>query len=160
MAQSTTSHHADKAVIAAILLAGVLAATGATASQEEEVRAAFDQFVRAQNTHDVRALSDLLVDSPQFIWITRGAAVWGRDAALQRFAALYEGSWRLDPELASLRVVPMSDDVAQLCVPVEFTTGAPGQPPAHPRFLVNLILVKHSRAWLVKSILPIPAPAT
>ncbi|MEP7062787.1 MAG: hypothetical protein ABI881_10335 [Betaproteobacteria bacterium] len=30
-------------------------------------------------------------------------AVWGRDAALQRFAKLYEGTWRLDAGTTSVR---------------------------------------------------------
>jgi len=153
------SCHPGKSFITALLVAGALSATGATASQEDEVRAAFDQFVSAQNAHDVQALNTVLVDSPQFIWITRGTVVWGREAALQRFAKLYEGSWRLDPELADLRVVRMADDVAELHVPVQFTTGAAGQPPERPRFFINLILVKQSGAWRVKSIFPIPAPA-
>lgn len=159
MTRVTESGRPDKVFVAALLLAGALAATGATASQEEEVRAAFDQFVTAQNTHDVKALSAVLVDSPQFIWITRGTVVWGSDTALQRFAKLYEGNWRLDPELAALQVVAMADDVAQLHVPVQFTTGAAGQLPERPRFFINLILVRQSGAWRVKSIFPVPAPA-
>ena len=73
-------------IIVAIALA--CAASTAHASVEDEVRAAFDRFVRIQNAHDAKSLEPLLADSPQFLWITRGAAVWGRDAALQRFSKL------------------------------------------------------------------------
>jgi hypothetical protein len=41
-----------------------------------------------QNAHDAKTQGTLLADSPQFLWITRGTAVWGRGAALQRFAKL------------------------------------------------------------------------
>jgi hypothetical protein len=137
----------------------ICAAGGAQASAEDEVRAAFDRFVLVQNAHDAKALEPLLADSPQFLWITRGTAVWGREAALQRFANLYEGTWRLDPDPASVRVVPISENVAQLYAAVQFTIGAPGQPPQATRFLLNQVLVKSGGAWRVMSIFPIPAPA-
>jgi len=80
---TTSNRHAFSSIIASIALA--CAVSAAHASVEDEVRAAFDRFVRIQNAHDAKALEPLLADSPQFLWITRGAAVWGRDAA---FAAL------------------------------------------------------------------------
>src|SRR5215217_9318449 len=67
-----------------VFLAGV-----AQAGTEDEVKALFAKFVAAQNAHDLKAVSETLQDSPQFLWITRGTPVWGRDEALKRFAALY-----------------------------------------------------------------------
>lgn len=131
----------------------------AAAAPEDEVRATFDRFVAAQNAHDVRAVESLLLGSPDFLWITRGMPVWGPDAALKRFAVLYEGTWKLDPELANLRVIMIGDSVAQIYVPIIFTIGAPGQPPQPTRFLMNQLLVKTPGGWRVSSILPIPAPA-
>lgn len=145
------------ALLAAIALA--CAVGGARASTEDEVRALFDRFVQVQNAHDAKALEALLADSPQFLWITRGTTVWGRDAALQRFAKLYEGTWRLDPEAASVRVVPLANDVAQLHAAVQFTIGAPGQPAQVTRAFLNQVLVKSGGTWRVVSIFPIPAPA-
>lgn len=145
------------ALVAAIALA--CAGGGAQASTDDEVRAAFDRFVQVQNAHDAKALEALLADSSQFLWITRGITVWGRDAALQRFAKLYEGTWRLDPEPTSVRVVPLSSDVAQLHAAVQFTIGAPGQPAQVTRALLNQVLVKSGGTWRVMSIFPIPAPA-
>jgi len=143
----------------AAMIALTCAVGGAQASAEDEVRAAFDRFVQVQNAHDAKALEALLADSPQFLWITRGTPVWGREAALQRFAKLYEGTWRLDPDPASVRVVPISENVAQLYATVQFTIGAPSQPPQATRFLLNQVLVKSGGAWRVMSIFPIPATA-
>ena len=131
----------------------------AAAAPEDEVRATFDRFVAAQNAHDVKAVESLLLGSPDFLWITRGVPVWGPDAALKRFAVLYEGTWKLDPELANLKVIMIGDSVAQIYVPIIFTIGAPGQPPQPTRFLMNQLLVKTPSGWKVSSILPIPAPA-
>jgi hypothetical protein len=76
----------------------------AAAAPEDDVRATFDRFVIAQNAHDVKAVESLLLGSPNFLWITRGTPVWGPEAALKRFAALYEGTWRLEPEASGLKV--------------------------------------------------------
>lgn len=141
---------------AACLLA---VADAAASTTEEEVRITFDKFVQVQNAHDANALAGLLADSPHFLWITRGMPIWGRDAALQRFSKLYEGTWRLDPELGSLRIMRVTDGVAQLHVPVRFTTGAPGQQPQVTRVYLNQVLVRSGGAWRVMSIFPVPAPA-
>jgi hypothetical protein len=114
---SASTRQAFSSVVAAIAL--ICAVAGAHASTEDEVRAAFDRFVQVQNAHDAKALEALLADSPQFLWITRGTALWGRDTALQRFAKLYEGTWRLDPDATSVRVVPISDNVAQVYAAVQ-----------------------------------------
>ena len=143
--------------IAAVAVACAMGSAHATA--QDDVRAAFDRFVRVQNAHDTKALEALLADSPQFLWVTRGTPVWGREAAVQRFAKLYEGTWRLDPEPSSVRVVAITEDVAVVHATVQFTIGAPNQPPQVTRFLLNQILVKAAGTWRVMSILPIAAPA-
>jgi ketosteroid isomerase-like protein len=131
----------------------------AVAGPEDEVRATFDRFVAAQNAHDIKAVESLLLGSPNFLWITRGTPIWGQDAALKRFTALYDGTWRLEPEPSGLKVTMIGDGVAQIYVPIIFTIGAAGQPPQQTRFLMNQVLVKTPDGWRVSSILPIPAPA-
>jgi ketosteroid isomerase-like protein len=126
---------------------------------EQEVRATFDRFVAAQNAHDVKAVESLLLASPDFLWITRGTPVWGADAALKRFSALYEGTWRLEPDTSGLRVIMIGDAAAQIYIPIVFMIGAPGQQAQPTRFLFNQVLVKTPSGWKVASILPIPAPA-
>jgi Domain of unknown function (DUF4440) len=131
----------------------------ASATPQDEIRATFDRFVAAQNEHDLAKLKPLLLASPDFLWITRGTPIWGSDAALKRFAALYKGTWRLEPDAASLKVLRIGQDTAQLFVPISFTIGAAGKPAQTTRFLMNQVLVRTSGGWRVSSILPIPAPA-
>jgi ketosteroid isomerase-like protein len=144
-------------LITALLLV-VTSAWPAHAGGEDDIRAAFQRFVAGQNAHDVATIKDLLLDSPSFLWITRGAPIWGRDAAMTRFEALYTGTWRLEPE-GELRVVMLSDAVAQLFVPIMFTIGSAGSSPQQTRFLMNQTLVKTAAGWKVASILPIASPA-
>ena len=126
---------------------------------EDDVRAVFDRFVAAQNAHDLKAVEGLLLASPDFLWITRGMAVWGTDAALKRFSALYEGTWRLEPDPSGLKIIMIGDGAAQIYVPIVFTIGPPDQQAQQTRFLFNQVLVKSSSGWKVSTILPIPAPA-
>jgi hypothetical protein len=103
----------------------------AVSAPEDEVRATFDRFVVAQNAHDIKAVELLLLGSPDFLWITRGTPVWGPDAAIKRFAVLYEGTRR---ESSSLKITMIGDGVAQVYVPIMFTIGAPAQPPHEPGY--------------------------
>ncbi len=141
------------------LVTVLLAATRAEAGAEDDVRATMERFVATQNAHDVNALRDLLVDSPHFLWITRGTPIWGRQAALARFEALYRGTWKLEPARSELRVVMLADGAAQIYVPITFTIGPPGEAPTTTRFLMNQVLLKTGDGWKVTSILPIPAAA-
>ena len=147
-------------VAASALLAGTLFANLAHAGIEDDARTLFEQFVAAQNAHDAAAVEATLWDSPNFLWITRGTPIWGRAAAMERFRALYQGTWNLAPEMAQFRATPMGETGAQLFVPVVFMIGPAGQPAQPTRFLMNQTLVRVASAWHVASILPIPAPAS
>jgi hypothetical protein len=52
-----------------------LVINAASAAPEDEVRGTFGRFVAAQNAHDVKAVESLLLNSPDFLWITRGTPV-------------------------------------------------------------------------------------
>ena len=142
-----------------VLMLGSLGGRSEAANLEDEVRSTFERFVAAQNAHDEKEVTSLLIDTPDFLWITRGTAVWGRDAAMKRFGALYQGTWQLAPDLSGLKVFIIGEGVAQLYVPITFTIGASGQAPQSSRFLMNQILRKTPTGWKVSSILPIPVPA-
>ena len=145
--------------VLSVLLVALVAAVPASASTpEEEVRALFDRFVAAQNAHDVKAVEGLLLDSPQFLWITRGTAVWSRAEALKRFESLYAGTWHLEPQSAEFRMVLTQPQVAQLYVPIVFTIGSANQPAQETKFLMNQVLVKTEAGWRIASLLPIPVP--
>jgi ketosteroid isomerase-like protein len=150
---------ARRLIVCVTLMLVALMIRPTIAAPEDDVRATFDRFVAAQNAHDIKAVESVLLASPNFLWITRGAPIWGHDAALKRFAALYGGTWRLDPEPSGLKIVMIGEGVAQIYVPITFTIGAPGQTPQPTRFLMNQVLVRTPDGWKVSTILPIPAPA-
>ncbi len=146
-------------IILATLAAFLTMSTGqALAGVDDDVKATFDRFVAAQNAHDVSAVRDLLLDSPNFLWVTRGVPIWGQEAALKRFETLYQGTWKLSPDTSNLKVVLLSDTTAQLFVPIMFNIGPAGQPAPDAPFLMNQTLVKTAAGWRIANILPIPLP--
>ena len=147
-----------KTILATLFVALTPSAGTAFAGVTDEVRATFDRFVAAQNAHDVSAVRDLLLDSPDFLWVTRGAPIWGRDAALVRFEALYQGTWKLSPDTSNLKVVALNNTTAQLFVPIIYNIGPAGQPAPDAPFLMNQTLVKTGAGWRIANILPVPVP--
>ena len=78
------------AIMLAIALA-LVPVEPVAASPESDVTATVNQFVAAQNAHDANAVGKLLWDSPNFIWITRGAPIFGRQpvaAIIRRISAI------------------------------------------------------------------------
>jgi len=148
-------------LMGSLFVAGTLSllSTVANAAGEDDVRAVFDQFVKAQNSHDLAGVREVLLDSPNFLWVTRGAPVWGREAALKRFESLYQGTWKLSPDMSNLKTVLVSETTAQLYIPITFNIGAPGQTAPDTPFLMNQTLVKTTAGWRIANILPIPLPA-
>ena len=66
-----------KGIIATFALLAVTATT-VRAETEDEVKTMFSKFIAAQNAHDLKAVGEILQDSPQFLWITRNTPIWGR----------------------------------------------------------------------------------
>jgi uncharacterized protein (TIGR02246 family) len=145
-------------VVALFALGWLPLSGGASAETEDEIRTIFEDFVAAQNAHDLQAVGEILSDSEDFLWITRGNPIWGRDAALDRFAALYEGTWSLEPEMAEFKVIELGDDSAQLFVPVTFMIAPAGKTAQPSEFLMNQTLVRTDAGWKIASILPILLP--
>jgi uncharacterized protein (TIGR02246 family) len=138
---------------AAVLLAPVQAA-----SMDEEVRAVFDQYVAIQNAHDSKSMRNLLVDSPDFLWISRGKPIWGREAALKELEERYKGTWHLEVDRKDLRVISVSRRVAHVYATTQLTAGEVGHKPARTRAYINLVMVKKPEGWQIASVLPIQAP--
>jgi uncharacterized protein (TIGR02246 family) len=136
----------------------LLTAGAVRAGTEEEVKAIFDKFVAAQNAHDLRAVGEILQDSPQMFWITRGQVYLGRDAALKRFGEYYQGTWALEPKSNEIKVIELSPGVAQLYAPTVFRIAPAGQTAQPSLFLLNQIYVRTPSGWRLASIFPILVP--
>jgi uncharacterized protein (TIGR02246 family) len=130
----------------------------ARAASEDEVKALFAKFIAAQNAHDINAVRDILQDSPQFLWITRGVALWGRDAALKRYEENYQGTWRLEPKFDEVQVTEIAPGVVRVFAPSVFTIAPAGQDAQPRRFLLTQVYVKTAEGWRLSTLLPFPTP--
>jgi uncharacterized protein (TIGR02246 family) len=136
----------------------LLTAGAVRAGTEDEVKAIFDKFVAAQNAHDLKAVGEILQDSPQMFWITRGQVYLGRDAALKRFGEYYQGTWALEPKSNEIKVIELSPGVAQLYAPTVFRIAPAGQTAQPSLFLLNQIYLRTPGGWRLASIFPILVP--
>ena len=139
--------------------AAVFLAPARAATMEEEVRAVFDRYVAIQNAHDSKSMRNLLVDSPDFLWISRGKPIWGREAALKELEERYKGTWHLEVDRKELRVISVSRRVAHVYATTQLTAGDAGARPATTRAYINLVMVKKPEGWQIASVLPIQVPA-
>ncbi len=124
-----------------------LATSPVHAAPRDEIRGAFSKFVAAQNAHDVKAVGNILADSPEFLWIAPGYVVRGRDAALERFRALFQRAWRVHPDWPTLQIVMLDVSTAEIVVYVSVTDG--GTPRAAR---MNQVLVNTAHGWRVLAI--------
>lgn len=142
-------------VFAALVATATMATLARAATMEDEVRAVFDKYIATQNAHDLKSMRNLLADSPDFLWISRGKPIWGRDAALKSLEERYKGTWHIDADRRELRVISVSRRVAQVYAPTQITVGDPGTEPAKNRLYINLVMVKKPEGWQIVSIMPI-----
>jgi hypothetical protein len=146
------------------LFVSFAALVSARAGAEDEVRDLFGKFVVAQNAHDLKAVGEILQDSPQFLWITRDsqtgrpAPFWGRDAALKRFEQFYQGTWSLEPKIDEIQITELSPGVVQVLAPTVFRIAPPGQTAQPTLFLLNHIYIRTGAGWKLASIFPILVP--
>ena len=141
------SHLAATLVVLAVVAMPALSPV--CAAPKDAIRGVFSKFIAAQNAHDLKAVGELLSDSPDFLWIAPGLVVRGRDAALDRFGALFKSRWRVDPDWSTFQIMMLDVSTAEIFVRVSTTRGA-----AAESARMNQILVNTARGWRVFSILP------
>ncbi len=141
------------AIVALALLAAALTAPRAEADPSDEVRAVYRQFVAAQNMHDLEKVGSVLLDSPSFLWVSDGKAIWGRDAVLKRMALFQEARiWHVEPALDKSVAVLVSDNTAFLHLPLELEISFFPAEPERLKSLVSVLCVRTSQGWRIAAL--------
>lgn len=118
-----------------------------------EVRVLYDQLAAAQNRRDAAAVRGLLLDSPDFLWVSDGKPFWGPETMVERMASFQRAEvWHVTPDLAAARAVPLSPGSAYLHLPLELAIGGAAEPD-RLRFLVSLLGVETPAGWRVAALL-------
>jgi hypothetical protein len=137
------------ALLVALTSLAISAVSPVCAAPKDEIRGAFTKFVAAQNAHNLKAVGEVLSDSPNFLWIAPGRIVRGRNAALNRFGELFQSTWRVDPDWSTFEFMMLDVSTAEIFVRVSTTVGTSAQSVRVIQIMVNTV-----RGWRVLSILP------
>lgn len=141
------------AVSALALLATILVAHQAKADPSDEARAIYRQFAAAQNLRDLEKVGSLLLDSPDFLWVSDGKSIWGHDAGLKRMALFQEARiWHVEPDLDRSVAVTVSDDAAFLHLPLALELAFSPTDPEILKFLVSVLCVRTSQGWRIAAL--------
>jgi hypothetical protein len=165
------------AVIALAVSAGSLAAAPANSKESldaqtlDTIRSDFRKLMELANRHDFQALHEMFWQSPSTLLVAKNAipsegnwaGFWGNEAIDQK---LYDigtsGPVVLEPDYSKLKVVGLTQDIAESYVPLNITVSYAGQDGTPKPFLMIINWIKVGKAWKVASeiILPVPpAPA-
>ena len=143
------------ATFVALAAAGTLAQDPLPATPANDIGDTFTRFLAAQNAHDLKTIAELLSDSPDFIWISPGNIVRGREAALARFRELFRGTWRIDPDWLAFQILMLDVSTAEIFVRVSITDSAPAR-----LMRMNQIMVNTAHGWRVLCILESDLPSS
>jgi SnoaL-like domain len=133
------------------------AAAPVAATMQTEVMAVYARFIAAQNAHDRAVVSDVLLDSKDFVWAQMGgSSLWGHKEAMDAFQEQWKGTWALDPQLKEVRIASVAPNVAVLITPLLFTQADPGERPSTVPVRWSGVFVKTSSGWHISSIIITP----
>jgi hypothetical protein len=127
------------------------------ATMQAEILAVYARFIAGQNAHDRAAVSDVLLDSKDFVWAQVGGnSLWGHKEAMDAFQEQWKGIWTLDPQLKEVRIASVAPNVALLITPLLFTQAGPGEKPSTAPVRWSGVFVKTSSGWHISSIFITP----
>jgi hypothetical protein len=128
----------------------------------DDIRALFLRQAAAESAHDISGIDAVLArvlpgQSDPVNFVARAYRFWGREAVLDHFRTVFKGTWRFEPEIEEIKVMPISADAAHIFAPTNITTGSAVGGEATYRFLVNEFAVRTHEGWRIASIVPVPA---
>jgi hypothetical protein len=143
---------APPAAPAALPAPPAASARSADSPTHSEVLSVFNRLVGALNAHDRAAVSELLLDSRDFVWAQyRGTSIWGRREALDALEQQWRSTWRLDPRLDELRIANLAADSAVLITPLLLTEG-----PTTVPVRWGVVFLRTGSGWRVGSVFITP----
>jgi ketosteroid isomerase-like protein len=134
-------------ILLLVAVAVITATNPVSAEPNDEIRSTFARFINAQNAHDLKAVGNLLADSPDFLWISQGHVVRKRDAALERFRNLFKGKWRVDPDWSTFEIVGLDISTMEVFVQVRMSDDT-----SAGNAQMSMILVNTAQGWRVQNI--------
>jgi hypothetical protein len=134
------------------------------------IRSQFSQLMELANRHDLKTLHEMFWQSPSVLLVAKNAAgseggnwagFWGNDAVDQKLHDIASsGPVVLVPDLAKLRVVGLTPDLAESYAPLTITVSYAGQDGTPKPFLLIINWIKVEQDWKIASEIILPVPPT
>lgn len=127
----------------------------------------FRLLIENANKHDIQAIYDMFWQSPSALLVAKSAipsegnwaGFWGNNAIDQKLHDIAaSGPVVLQPDFTRLKVVALSQDVAESYAPVTITVSYAGQDGTPKPFLMIIEWLKSGGDWKVASEIILPVP--
>jgi hypothetical protein len=165
---------------AAVFALAVLAAAPATAAPVahkdpldaqalDTIKARFGTLIDLANRHDIQAIHGMFWQSPSALLVAKSAVpsdgnwagFWGNEAIDQKLHDIAaSGPVVLTPDLAKLKVVGLTSDVAESYAPITITVSYAGQDGTPKPFLMIINWIKVAKEWKIAAEVILPVPPT
>ena len=133
----------------------------------ETIRSQFAELMDLANRHDLKALHEMFWQSPSALLVAKSAIAsegnwsgfWGNAAIDQKLHDIAaSGPVILQPDFSKLKVVGLTDSVAETYAPMTITVSYAGQDGTAKPFLMIIDWIKIGNDWKVASEIILPVP--
>jgi hypothetical protein len=133
------------------------------------IKAKFGTLMELANRHDLKTLHGMFWQSPSALLVAKSAVpaegnwagFWGNDAIDQKLHDIAaSGPVVLTPDLAKLKVVGLTRDLAESYAPMTITVSYAGQDGTPKPFLMIINWIKVAKDWKIASEIILPVPPT
>lgn len=129
----------------------------------------FGKLMELANQHDLKALHEMFWQSPSALLVAKSATpsegnwagFWGNEAIDQKLHDIAtSGPVVLQPDFSKLKVVGLTDNLAESYVPMNITVSYAGQDGTPKPFLMIINWIEVGKEWKVASEIILPVPPT
>lgn len=133
----------------------------------DTIKSQFSRLMELANRHDIAAIHAMFWQSPSALLVAKSAipsegnwaAFWGNEAVDQKLHDIAaSGPVVLAPDLAKLKVVGLTPDIAESYAPLTITVSYAGQDGTPKPFLLILNWIKVEQDWKIASEIILPVP--
>jgi hypothetical protein len=133
-----------------------------TERDRQEVKDVFLRQAATATAHDIVGFEHALASAPAgqpdpIAFVARAYQFWGKPALIDHFKETFKGVWKFEPNVESIKIIPLTADVAEVYAPTQVTVGASEASAKTAPFLVYEVAVRTAEGWRIAAIVPVPA---
>jgi ketosteroid isomerase-like protein len=133
-----------------------------TKKDSQEVKDVFLRQAEAATSHDIVAFEHVLASTPAdqpdpVALVARAYQFWGKNALVDHFRETFKAVWKFEPDVETIKVVPLTPDTAEIFAVTRVTSGASEASSKTASFLVYEVAIRTLEGWRIAAIVPVPA---